>query len=161
MRLTEYVLLPREERTRHIDLSSSCELVPKSRWARSKDKHCDFHEVTNDVENWIEGKVQRCHLCHHGATTGVVCVNPLHFYIGNPQENRLDVPFEIRSEGSKGPKSEEAKKNIRAAALKKPPISEETRAKLSAAKKLQVQTEATKQKRSKSLKQWWHQRNYC
>ena len=156
MNLSEYILLSREERTSHIDLETPCTFVPTSLWQRQK-HGLDFHELDNDCENWVESGIQRCHLCS-GGNQNPVCNNPLHFYFGSPTENRLDVPPEIRSESTSGPKSEGHKENIRKAALNRPPVTEETRRKHSASRTGLVQSEQTKQKRSESLKQWWKQR---
>ena len=158
MNLSDYLNLPLEERKRHIDLSTPCSLVTLSKWSRSKQETCDFHEIDNDVEDWRSGHIHRCHLCQCSTTKGSVCMNPLHFYFGTPSENRLDIPPEIRSEVTSGPKSEGHKENIRKAALNRPPVTEETRRKHSASRTGLVQSEQTKQKRSESIRQWWKQR---
>lgn len=156
MNLSEYILLPREKRIEHIDLSTPCTFVPMSKW--HGEKHgLDFHELDNDCENWIESKVQRCHLCS-GGSQNPVCNNPLHFYFGNPSENRLDIPHEVRSQLASGPKSEEHKEKIRQGAFRRPPVSEESRRKQSQSRTGKVQSEQTKQKRSESMKQLWKQR---
>jgi len=121
MNLSEYILLPREKRIAHIDLSTPCTFIGSNTWIRGKD--WDFHELQNDVGN-LRGKIARCHLCGCGVTqmnNGTVCNNPLHYYWGTPKENTHDMPREHLQRGGfamKGkllgvPKSEEMKQKLR------------------------------------------------
>lgn len=120
MLLSEYILLPKENRTGHIDLSSPCIRGRYQReWKEQKQVFLDFLGVTNDIELW-RGKVHRCHLCDcHTKSDGWPCINPSHIYIGLPKENSWDRPLDKRQAGGHslkgkktGPKSEEHRKSI-------------------------------------------------
>ena len=97
MELTDYVLLPREQRTAHIDLTTDCVLshvkgVNGGKHARKA--LLDYLGVLNDGSGL---KVQCCHLCNNSSGSDRVCVSPLHTYFGTPLENVLDKPLEVRS----------------------------------------------------------------
>lgn len=91
--LSDYILLSKEERTAHIDLSTECE--PCGSGHRKKHILLDYLQLTNDVENWTTARIHRCHLCEHGRRNGW-CINPRHFYFGTASENQLDLPKEFR-----------------------------------------------------------------
>ena len=118
MNLSEYILLPRETRVEHIDLSTPCDLHSRSFWSRNPT--WEFFGVVNDV-GVLKGKVTRCHCCGSDTTSNLVCINPLHHYIGVPKENTHDIPREHLQRGGfamKGkllgvPKSEKHKQNLR------------------------------------------------
>lgn len=97
--LSEYILLPRETRIAHIDLDSPCECLNHRKWQNNKilfRRVCGVLGIHNDVPNRKEAKIETCHLCPEKH-----CQNPYHSYLGSSQENRLDVPAEIRSEMSR------------------------------------------------------------
>jgi hypothetical protein len=88
MKLSEYILLPREQRITHIDLSTPCD--PQGTKARNnKQTILDFLGVVNNIPNWITAKVQRCHACSCDSQRGW-CANPLHYYLGTTAENVAD-----------------------------------------------------------------------
>lgn len=92
--LSEWMELSREERTRHIDLSSPCEAQEGSIGGRSAialKALLEHHGLTNDIGNRTTAKGGHiCHLCEHGSTNGF-CVNPEHIYFGTAAENRQDT----------------------------------------------------------------------
>ena len=133
MNLSEYILLSREERTRHIDLSSPCVFGD---WRGSR---CfDFFELNDDVEVW-KGKIGRNHVCPNDTQCGgPICVNPLHWYYGTNSENMGDVKdkerFKVGGRTNKGrkhpPRTEQQRQNYRDGVKKRHPVSEETRQKM-------------------------------
>lgn len=101
MNLTEYILLPREERTAHIDLSTPCECEGRQHLKRQGNgkifkKLCENLGVENDVVNRGTARIDTCHLCSEKH-----CQNPLHAYIGTAKENRNDIPQEQRCEAAR------------------------------------------------------------
>jgi hypothetical protein len=99
MNVSEYILLSREERTSHIDLSSPCKLIKRTgSWTRYKSDFIGFLGLNNDIPLW-RGCVFRCHLCKNDTQSEYVCINPYHIYLGTPQENLLDRPPEKASLG--------------------------------------------------------------
>ena len=134
MNLTDYILLNREERTSHIDLSTSCQFGV---WRN--EKHLDFFDLSDNVDNW-RGKIGRNHLCPNDTKCGgPICTNPLHWYYGTNLENMGDVEdqdrFKVGGRSNKGrkfpPRTEEQKLNHSLGSKNRPPISEETRRKMS------------------------------
>jgi len=101
VKLSDYLLLPLEDRKSHIDLSSPCELVPIPRFTRQK--RLDFFGVENDVDDHRKAGINRCHVCDHGQSKGRnrVCHNPLHWYVGTMSENSFDIPFDLRGAGGR------------------------------------------------------------
>ena len=94
--LTEYLNLPRSQRTLHIDLSSPCQ--PSNRVSvPPKSPLLDFLSVFDDIGDWRKHGIQRCHACEMDSTRGW-CVNPLHIYIGTVSENMMDKSPTIRSQ---------------------------------------------------------------
>lgn len=121
MKLSEYILLSKEERMSHIDLSSPCVLNPTN---RNPDK-CGilgFLAVEDDMGNWKKGHVERCHCCDHHSTNGW-CINPRHMYIGTPSENKHDQPEEVLKESGRllglRKASDEARAKMSASAIAK------------------------------------------
>lgn len=89
MKLSEYILLSKEERTQHIDLDSPC--IPGSRKQIPKATilgHLGIDE--DDFNDWKKEGVQRCHLCSNNSKVDAVCRNPLHIYLGTQSENEAD-----------------------------------------------------------------------
>ena len=98
MKLSEYVLLSREERTAHIDLTSPCTCKSRTYWTRHP--QWEFFGIEDDVPHPHRGKIIRAHLCeNHTNCGGKVCHNPLHFYIGTQVENLYDIDPELRKNG--------------------------------------------------------------
>lgn len=93
MKLSEFMQLSREERSAHIDLTTPCDLSRKR--GISKKMMLAFFELENDIENWITGRIHRCHLCECGRGRGE-CSNPRHIYYGTPSENTLDLTADFR-----------------------------------------------------------------
>ena len=103
MNVSNYILKTRCERTAHIDLSSPCDLSRyqhrrRGKWARKALLEC--LGVEDDLKDWRGGRIEICHLCEHDTNNGL-CLNPLHLYIGNRQENRMDTPSELRKKGGR------------------------------------------------------------
>jgi len=96
MKLSEWILRPREERIAHIDLSTPCELGGPT---RSKHVLINYHSLEDDVDNWCKARIHRCHLCECGRRKGS-CSNPQHFYFGTASENQLDTDPEWRKKRS-------------------------------------------------------------
>lgn len=96
VKLTEYLSLSRNVRTSHIDLNTPC-VVTKRVSVPGKQPLLDFLNIENDVNNWREKGVQRCHLCKCDSTKGW-CENPKHLYIGTVSENMMDKNPSIRKE---------------------------------------------------------------
>ncbi len=98
MKISEYLQRSREERTRHIDLSTPCVLTGVKSGGRPKAGRralLALLGVEDDIPNWRAGKVCCAHLCDHHSKNGW-CTNPLHFYVGTVSENQLDKPEETR-----------------------------------------------------------------
>lgn len=101
MKLSDYILLSREERTAHIDLSTPCD-VRSHRCKERKEVILELLGVEDDVSNWFVGGVRNCHLCECDSTNGY-CLNPLHFYVGTQKDNTRDIPLErLRRGGALG-----------------------------------------------------------
>lgn len=96
MNLSEYILLPKEERQLHINLESPC-ILPKVKreWGMEKARLglLNYLSLTKDISG---RKANCCHLCPNHSRSGGVCVNPLHLYFGTPSENQYDIPDEVR-----------------------------------------------------------------
>lgn len=102
MNLSDYILLSKEERQRHINLESKCILINRPSWQRRKKDLLAFLGVNDNVSRWA-GKISRCHLCANHTNSGkFVCVNPEHIYIGDQRENNLDRPPELAGKGGRG-----------------------------------------------------------
>lgn len=111
MKLSEYILLPRTQRIEHIDLTTEC--VTGKKWRKST--FLDYLNIEDDIPNWKESKIERCHLCECNSRNGH-CVNPLHVYIGTPKENAADRPQEYLIEAGKrlgsAPVSDESRRKM-------------------------------------------------
>ncbi len=95
-KLSEWVLLPREVRVAHCDLSTPCNCVEKSaRGFYRRPKNCPLLftlALQDDLPNWSTAGVVRSHLCPHDSGNGW-CRNPLHYYFATPSENsKTDAP---------------------------------------------------------------------
>jgi hypothetical protein len=88
MKLSDYILQPREVRIAHIDLSTPCD-PQGSRAGKNKQAILDFLGIEDDLNSWAAARVNRCHLCTCDSTKGW-CANPLHYYIGTAAENTAD-----------------------------------------------------------------------
>jgi len=97
MNLSEYILLPRNQRQSHLDLSTPCS--PKGGRGkgamRARESLLNHIGVVNDVEDWKRARIQMCHACEHNSTNGW-CKNPLHISIGTAKENISDIPHEVK-----------------------------------------------------------------
>lgn len=96
--LSEYILLPRAERTRHIELSTPCVITGKGgahRGPIARKALLELLEVEDDVPNWVEGRIQICHSCNRHSLNGW-CENPQHLSVGTTKENISDIPLEIK-----------------------------------------------------------------
>lgn len=91
-KLSEFMLLSREERTAHIDLTTPCDFT---RSGKNKVHLVRDLGLEDDVENWITARIHRCHLCECGRRNGN-CANPRHMYFGTAQENTFDLTKEFR-----------------------------------------------------------------
>lgn len=93
MKLTEHLLLPREERTGHSDLNSPCQFTPKG---SGRGNLLDLLGVEDDVPEVFRNGVHLAHLCEHSSTSETPCCNPRHTYFATPKENRADTGKEPR-----------------------------------------------------------------
>ena len=103
MKLSEYILLPREERQGHVDLNTFCILNGGSRptkASRGRRALLDLLGIENDVPSWVKAKIQICHSCESHSKNGW-CENPLHLSIGTVKENASDIPLEVLQERSR------------------------------------------------------------
>jgi hypothetical protein len=99
MNVSEYIKLPREERTVHIDLSTPC-VVDESvgvltRKRRGREALAKKLGLKYDSQTWLSAKVHCAHLCEHHSVNGW-CENPEHIYLATALENHHDKPVEIR-----------------------------------------------------------------
>ena len=102
-RLSEYILLPREVRKAHIDLSTPCILnggASGGRSRRGRKALLALLGVENDFPNWRTAKIQLCHACDCHSKNGY-CENPLHLSIGTAKENISDIPLEVLQENGR------------------------------------------------------------
>jgi hypothetical protein len=101
MKLSEFILLGRKERTQHIDLNTECELKTLGRRDRGGlDTFLDLLGVEDDINNWTNAHIHICHLCDCGRRKGD-CGNIRHIYIGTARENALDNDEEFRKKRGK------------------------------------------------------------
>lgn len=104
--MSEYILKSKEEREKHIDLSTECSLVKFSDW-KNPLKRVAFYSrlgVVRDV-SMMEAKICCRHLCphntHYAKEQGFICMNPLHVAVGTYAENSLDIsPALVPLDGS-------------------------------------------------------------
>ena len=118
MRLSEYILLPREVRKRHLDLTTPCVLNEGcigAKRKRGKKALLALLRIENDVPNWVEAKIQVCHSCDCHSANGW-CENPLHLSIGTAKENQSDISPEAQRKG--GQRAAELKVGIHDPAVK-------------------------------------------
>lgn len=101
MKVSEYLQLSREERTKHVNLSTPCEVDESvSRTTRARRGRKALLEelgLEDDLGNWTKAKANLCHLCESHSANGW-CTNPTHLYVGTNAENSLDVSVEVRKE---------------------------------------------------------------
>jgi hypothetical protein len=98
MNLSEYILLPREQRIAHIDLSSDCTLGPPKRTEKARRALIKHLSINEDVK---QRNIQCCHLCPNNSKAAQHCFNPLHMYIGTRKENEQDKPRQARTNAAK------------------------------------------------------------
>ena len=95
IQLSDYILLPREERIAHIDLSDPC--VCGKRTTRDNQpvfkKLLESFHIENDIPNRAHAKIDICHLCD-----SPFCHNLNHVYLGSRLENRSDIPSDVQRE---------------------------------------------------------------
>lgn len=105
LKLTEYLKLSREERTKHVDLSEPCYFVEgvgaAARQGRGRKALLELLRLEDDLENWAFGRANICHVCTNGSNSAQTCSNPKHLYVVTSQENSLDRPVEERREGAR------------------------------------------------------------
>jgi ABC-type taurine transport system substrate-binding protein len=93
--MSEYILKTREDREKHIDLTSDCILTKSYDWKNPVKRAVLQSQlgVVRDV-NMVDAKVCCRHLCTHNTEYakehGVICMNPLHVAIGTYAENKQD-----------------------------------------------------------------------
>lgn len=125
MNLSEYILKSRDERRAHIDLTCECVLVKRTNWSNKKADHLNFFEVEDDVDVW-RGSIGRLHACAKDTFNGeMVCINPLHIYIGTITENLADRPTEKAGAGGRALRGKERSESFKAknkARLNKPVV---------------------------------------
>jgi hypothetical protein len=118
MKLSDYILLPREQRIAHIDLTTEC--VTRKKWRKST--FLDFHGLEDDIPNWKHARIERCHLCECHSRNGC-CVNPHHVYIGTAKENAADRPQEYLVESGRRlgsrPRTQETRRKMSEGARKR------------------------------------------
>lgn len=106
MNLSDYILLPRNERTAHIDLNDPCQFNSSSRY-----RQCllDYLGIEIDLDAVERRKVYACHLCANDSWCDPCCCNPKHMYLGTPTENRFDSReiHKVRRKATKAKKKEE------------------------------------------------------
>jgi hypothetical protein len=85
MKVSDLMGLSLEERISHIDLSEPC--TPLG-YTLPKAKTCADFGVENDLGNWREAGVHRCHICNANSKNGW-CSNPRHYFLGTPKENAI------------------------------------------------------------------------
>lgn len=98
MFLSDFAELPQEERTKHIDLSTPCELINFSKpYCRETalSKLLELLQLQNNVENRTSSDILCLHHCEHDSSNGW-CTNPLHISFGSCKENILMIPLEVR-----------------------------------------------------------------
>jgi len=95
MKLSEYILLPLEQRRSHINLSTPCIPLSKGSYWRGRQRRFDSHDIVNDLENLQQAKVSECHLCPN-CESPKICGNPDHIYIGTQRENIFDIDPALR-----------------------------------------------------------------
>lgn len=100
MKLSDHLALSREERQKHLDLSTPCDLAPEvkagARRHRLKRDLLKLLNLENDVKHWRRGGVcSLTHQCEHHSLNGLCC-NPLHVSFGTWAENQSDVDVEVR-----------------------------------------------------------------
>lgn len=100
MKLTEYILLPRSERSKHVDLSTPCDT--KGSWSGRglRKKVLRLLGVENDVPNWCTASIALAHQCENHSICETPCYNPLHVVVSTYVENRADTPAEVRSQAA-------------------------------------------------------------
>ncbi|AVH85097.1 hypothetical protein RsoM2USA_169 [Ralstonia phage RsoM2USA] len=78
--INEYILLPKTERIKHLDLNSSCE------YRGTNSTQCrGLLAYYLDTNVPIGSKIHCCHACNDD-----LCSNPKHLYWGTSSENRID-----------------------------------------------------------------------
>lgn len=84
MRVTDMLGWSLEERLAHIDLSEPC--TPCG--YHSKQHILKALDLEDDIGNWRDAGVHRCHVCNHNSKNGW-CSNPRHMFIGNVRDNMI------------------------------------------------------------------------
>jgi hypothetical protein len=77
--LSEYILLPKEERQKHLDLSDECII----RGGNSTQHRGILVQYLNT--DFPKGRILLCHACNNGD-----CSNPKHLYWGTDRENVVE-----------------------------------------------------------------------
>ena len=109
--------LSKEDRQKHIDLSTPCQFhYFKRDWncrgviKKAGDLYGRTQQITQaknallgflKIEDFIGREINLCHLCECNSNTDKVCINPAHLYFGTVSENSNDIPFEVMSERGK------------------------------------------------------------
>ena len=98
MNLSEYILLSRELRVAHVDLTSECSLGPPKNTRGARNALIKHLGITEDIKR---RDIQCCHLCPNNSVAESHCLNPLHMYIGTRVENEYDKSPETRRKVAK------------------------------------------------------------
>jgi hypothetical protein len=98
MNLSDYILLPREQRIAHIDFASGCILGRAKNTKGARNALIKYLGITEDVK---QREIHCCHLCPNNSRAEQHCHNPLHMYLGTRTENAYDKPATTRSAAAK------------------------------------------------------------
>jgi hypothetical protein len=98
MNLSDYILLPREQRIKHIDLTIPCVCYTGNQVSGRLKVRSTLLDHLSLVKHHGDYNIHCCHLCENGSYSGAVCLNPHHMYFGTAKENAQDIPADVRSE---------------------------------------------------------------
>ena len=113
IKITDYMKLSKEDRQKHIDLSTPCQFhyfekdwgskKKDELYSKTKQKAQAKKELLKllKIEEFGGNKIHVCHLCDCSSTSDKICINPAHLYFGTVSENYHDKPLEVRQKVSK------------------------------------------------------------
>lgn len=90
---------PLEHRTKHIDLSTPCDLTSRNRKWKGRKQLLEILNLEDDIGDWGKSGLCLCHHCDHDSGHGW-CGNPLHIHIGTWKENWEMRPEEMKRNSS-------------------------------------------------------------
>jgi Spy/CpxP family protein refolding chaperone len=93
MNLSDYILLPREQRIAHIDLTTPCVLV---KGHNNRAPRRNLLRQLGLIDDGVARTVHCCHLCPNNSAAKERCANPNHLYMGTSSENQHDIPVAQR-----------------------------------------------------------------